>query len=414
MASLSRFARQDVMKDHMYTPGVDGPARLYYQGDVPILEVQSDNPYEAGFAQGKVLAPALHKLVLGIFRRLENTKFTPKNLNRTLEKLVSNIPMRYLDEMRGIVEGFNTREREANEPPLPLTLGDLVFFHLLPDEGHLIPEELQGDIPEHLKDVWCDPLEERKKRSVACTVVLDRDKEKGIIFGRNLDWSDCGGLGSLSLVINRKYSAVDKLSTVEIGFPGLVGTFTGMNKSGLSIAMNVCRGETMGVLGMPATLFNRMCLESAVAVDDIAKLLKTSRPLGCYHLMAADSLSARSFHLFQGENGEHVERILKDGVPLITTNFRYLSQTQTTDDLHNSRERAEIAAYAFNREHKRYPQKTIAEIVIEILKYPPIDSETTIQKVGMCPVSKQLSVAFDDQWAGRLSLQPVDTAELFT
>lgn len=113
-----------------------------------------------------------------------------------------------------------------------------------------------------------------------------------------MDWPSLNIFGSHTFIINRKYAAT-KLSTVEAGLLGFVGTLTGMNKRGPCLAMNVCSGNTKKIEGMPAAFYNRYCLEHCATVQDVAAKVAEKPPLGNYHLSAADKNHATSFHFNQ-------------------------------------------------------------------------------------------------------------------
>ena len=50
------------MKHHVFKTGEYGAGKLYYKGDIPILEVLSDDPFKAGEAQGFRHGPYINKL----------------------------------------------------------------------------------------------------------------------------------------------------------------------------------------------------------------------------------------------------------------------------------------------------------------------------------------------------------------
>lgn len=396
------------MKDHVFTPSAYGCAQLYYQGDVPILEVLSDEPYDAGYSQGVLLGSSLQNLFeqLNVLQMI--TKQRSQDVASTLAAIRRKIPKKYLEEMKGLVDGFNEWRKTNNLiDKRAITEDEFLFVHLMPDSLHFDPQSVE-EPPKK-------PSQKRKS-TLACTVVIGRDKEKGITFGRNMDWPTfgVGTLGTLSLLINRKYSDPKKHSTVEVAFPGFLGTITGMNDTGLSLAMNVCGGDTQEVHGMPAAFFNRFCLEQAQEVDDVAAILKNRSPLGDYHLTVADSDKACSFHLYQGPRGNHVVRPLSDKSPLITTNCRYPSRTKATDDMNDSIARTKAVTKLFTKASAKKSKKTIAQLVKESLTIPPVNASITIHQIVMYPESKKLSVAFDNQFAGAVSLHKVDTSELLS
>ena len=57
------IAPRHAMESHAFTPGVFKEGRLYYQGHVPVLELQSDDPYAAGMAHGYLLGAPLNDML---------------------------------------------------------------------------------------------------------------------------------------------------------------------------------------------------------------------------------------------------------------------------------------------------------------------------------------------------------------
>ncbi len=130
----------------------------------------------------------------------------------------------------------------------------------------LIPDSFYFNLNRHEKENYQNKqqpptqMQNCQALHIACTVVMHKDRKNNPVASRNLDWSSLGFIGSNTLVINRKYT--NKLSTVEISFPGFIGTLTGMNKKGFSIAMNICVADEQNPKGVPAGFYNRMILEN--------------------------------------------------------------------------------------------------------------------------------------------------------
>ena len=146
-----------------------------------------------------------------------------------------------------------------------------------------------------------------KEQSVACSAIVDQDPQRGFEFARNMDWPSFGLSGAYSLVINRKHTNGLR-NTVEVAVPGFIGTLTGMNDQCLALAMNVCSGTTREMRGMPASLYNRACLEQSRTVGDVEGFVRKQAPLGPYHLTVADRNRAESIHFYQSPGETHVIR----------------------------------------------------------------------------------------------------------
>lgn len=99
----------------------------------------------------------------------------------------------------------------------------------------------------------------------------------GPLFGRNVDFFDLGYLHAYSLVTVRPRTARAR-AYATVGFPGLLGCFSGMNEAGLALASH----EVFGVpgprrynpRGVPFTLAYRRVLEECSRTTEVANLLR--------------------------------------------------------------------------------------------------------------------------------------------
>jgi hypothetical protein len=104
-----------------------------------------------------------------------------------------------------------------------------------------------------------------------------RSATGGPLFGRNVDFHSMGYLHEYSLVTIRPRTPRTR-AHMTLGFPGLVGCFSGMNDAGLARASH----EVFGVpgprrynpRGVPFTLAYRRVLEECTRTTDAADLLR--------------------------------------------------------------------------------------------------------------------------------------------
>lgn len=388
------------MKYHAFTPGKCEGGSLYYQGDVPILSLDADNPYLAGKAHGYLLGDALNRVMKQVHFALHTIARQPRaqQLTDAIEQVKETIPEEYLTEMQGIVEGFKQWSKEHPfSLPKQITLDDLILLHLMPDSMHFNP----GRLASRGKPF---PYE-----NVACSAVIDKDENGNLVFARNMDWPSFGLAGTYSLVINRKHKK-PKHSTAEIGVPGFVGTLTGMNDRGLSLSMNVCMsGSTHEMRGMPAAFYNRQCLETCSSVKDVRSFVKGNDPLGPYHLTAADSHDAKAFHFYQSDSKRHVIRDWEEGTPFIVLNGTYATPCET--GCHYDERQRELNAW-FNKTaaEKRPKSKTIRHS----LALPHVNNWLTTHSVIMNPESRTMEVSFNNAFAAKHPRRKVATEELFS
>jgi hypothetical protein len=375
---------------------------ISYDGDVPILTLNHmSDPFLSGKAQGFLLASALTEIRKG-FDICNKLKSIPKpdQLKLTLEKVKTKIPDAYIKEMNGLVEGYNewVAKQTGFCRPAKITFDELLLFHLLPDSYHL--QNLLG-IEADLKATQQLSQPSALASTLGCTVVIDGDKDKGLTFARNMDWPTFGVAGKYTLIINRKgYENPNHpgLSTAEVSIPGLVGTLTGMNETGFSLAMNICPADgfqTKEIKGMPAVFYNRKCLESCITVEEATKLEQEEPVLGVYHLTVMDKQNARAFQM-------HVKR-QRDwlpGAPLVTSNKRY-----DRAGLHwnRSKEREEIIQEFFAEATKSIGQQPLdrGALAAYSLKLPYVNNVITAHTVIMHPRDRQIAVSFDNAFSAK-------------
>jgi isopenicillin-N N-acyltransferase like protein len=131
-------------------------------------------------------------------------------------------------------------------------------------------------------------------------VMPERSATGEILFGRNLDFPNVGGIDRLSLVSVCR--PVGKHAFASVGFPGLVGVISGMNEKGLCLATFDSyaakdKSAIFNPLGVPFALLNRQILEECATVDEARKLLESSKRTTMMSLMICDTKLAAVFEL---------------------------------------------------------------------------------------------------------------------
>lgn len=107
----------------------------------------------------------------------------------------------------------------------------------------------------------------------------DRSETGGPLFGRNLDFFPVGVLQRLSLVV--VYRPEGKHAFVSVGFPGMLGCFSGMNDAGLAVANHEVFLTRDGApmfdpKGTPYTFCYRRILEECTTLEEAEKLLRST------------------------------------------------------------------------------------------------------------------------------------------
>jgi hypothetical protein len=394
------------MSDHSFKPAKCEGGELYYENDVPILSITTEDSRLAGKAHGYLLGKQINEIRnrWGFANKFIKQLPDPAKIPDVLSKIKEKIPQAYKEELEGLRIGYNKWAKEQCFSPKPMTFDEVLVLHMLPDSIHfdfnLTQARLQMTPP------------------VACTAVIHKDKN-GFVFGRNMDWMTLGVVGTNTLIIRRQLP--NGKCTAEVGVPGLIGTLTGMNDRGLSLCMNVCSGRTANVEGMPAIFFNRYVLENCDSVDEVDQLLtgvdKTHSPLGSYHLTVVDENKAVGWHLYQNFGGKpHIAEAWKGNTdsteknPLMVTNKSFMHH----DDMHHSYEREQFIQELFEKAHNQIPegQRDMRKLVERSLSLPYVNNIITAHTVVMEP-NKAMSVCFNNAYSASGRLRSLTREQLF-
>jgi isopenicillin-N N-acyltransferase like protein len=143
-------------------------------------------------------------------------------------------------------------------------------------------------------------LELRRMGCSSMIVEPERSATGGTLFGRNLDFPTLGELHKYSLVL--VYRPEGKHAFASIGFPGLVGTISGMNDAGLALATNDVEQSADGSRkfnpkGTPLACVFRRILEECETVDEAETLLKSEKATTWMNLAVCDSQGGAVFEI---------------------------------------------------------------------------------------------------------------------
>jgi hypothetical protein len=217
-----------------------------YEGDLPILSLDYDSsPFQAGKAHGYLCGGAINELLKRFDLVLHRWEKRPRarELPNALAKIRAQIPAQYLEEMAGVVEGYKEWSKEDRfwRFPKEVTVDDLLLIHLIPDSLHFrarffeySEEDLINSVPSSHPPIDAEVLSKEPVEPVGCSTIIVHDPKGEPLMVRNMDWRSFGKLGTLTLLVHRKYS--HGASTVELGIPGFIGTITAINSDGLSVS----------------------------------------------------------------------------------------------------------------------------------------------------------------------------------
>ncbi len=384
------------MTEHAYQEGSCEAGRLYYRGDLPILELNTQEPVKAGEAHGYLLGSAIHELKshLDLVRHTVLREPRACELRDILNEVREKIPQEYIDEMEGVANGYNRWAQEAGKTAR-LTLDDVVLMHLIPDSKHFHPKQVKSHQNELLG-------------AMACTSLLQRGtSDEGVIFGRNMDWIPFGDGGGKSLLIVWKPENV-----AALGVPGMIGVITGWNQKRLTLAMNVSPGETTEVRGLPAILYNRLVLSEASTVAEAKNLMERVRPLGPYHMTIADAEEeAAAISFYQDADGKDFTRSLEDDQYLPVLNWCYPA---CEGGYFNSSGRDKLLNQYMKGAKERVDHIEGRKLINNALAIAPlVNSRITMHSLVMLPKADEVELNWDNGFAASNPRQHLALTEVF-
>lgn len=380
---------------------------LTYKGNLPILTIPKEvSPHDAGYARGYMMAAQIKDLVEKNDFAFHTVSGLPRKIPNLIEKMKQIIPSEYLTEMKGVAAGYNAkRESWRFLKGKELTLNDLIYFHLVPDLGHMDFQEA---------DKW---VARQLEYPMGCTVVVDGNEKSGPRAIRTVDWIPMDVYGKYSFVELRE--TADGVRSAGQSFPLFVGALTAMNDKGLFVAMNVARGLTDYPDKMPAVFYLRKMLETCASVKgekSAESFWQKNSPLGPFNLSVLDENDAAGIHFYQMEDRSHHIRWWKQGTELVTLNFRYGEKGETNATPTNSAERkAEIGDYYHKlRGNGNYEKMDSSLRLKEVVQGPEVNNIRTITAAYVDPKNRIFEMSFDNGFAADQTLLRIPASEWFS
>jgi predicted choloylglycine hydrolase len=238
-----------------FPEGICPHGELRYREDLPVLSV-GGAPQEMGHAIGELAvrpAPRMTAYPEDLLRHYCAT-WLRKLLVWAGERMISRLDADLLAEMDAIVLAGGIDRRQ-------LVIGNTLF-----------------DL----------------KKILACSALLaegSRSSSGAPLLGRNLDYPSRGYAQEYSLVT--VYRPEGKRAFASVGFPGLLGCLSGMNESGLSLAvLEVFQSRLftrrLDLGGTPYAICFRRLLEECDTVDEARARLEKMRRTSVFNLAVAD------------------------------------------------------------------------------------------------------------------------------
>jgi hypothetical protein len=226
-----------------YRKGEHEEGRLDYINGLPVLVVEG-TPEELGEQQAALTAEAAGK-ILGYPRKLLGLIGRERRLPEMLamsRSLAPQIPADHLTELEAFAGAAGL------------------------DRDSLL--ELNTLVDAYRGGLGCSSL----------IVDSHRSATGGPLFGRNLDFFTRGTLQRYSIVVVCRPE--NKHAFVSVGFPGMLGCFSGMNDAGLALAVHEVffskdRAPMFNSKGVPYTFCFRRILEECSTIEEAEKLARS-------------------------------------------------------------------------------------------------------------------------------------------
>ncbi len=220
-------------------------------------------PREIGLQHGRLLKTEIVSL-LDYFFNEKGSLFgiSPNDLLRGAKSLKPHIPAEYMQEMEGIAEAAGV--------PLDRIIYANIFL-----------------------DIASAGMVGAKLPLCSNFVALPGAAKGEIIHARNLDWPGDEFIVSMNTVF--EITPAQGTPFVSAGWPGMVGTLTGMNSRGITMGEMTSMSTDATVDGMPIMMLLRKLLqESANLADAYSILDKGPRTTG-YNVVVVDPAAKDAF-----------------------------------------------------------------------------------------------------------------------
>jgi isopenicillin-N N-acyltransferase like protein len=269
-----------------------GRGDLTYHDGVPVLRV-AGTPEEIGQQLGVLSvrpAPRLLDFPEDLLRHSFKSRLLARLLTRRATRIGGRLLVQFPDEPRRELEAMIATGLDRDRMVLGNTLYDL--------KNITLPQVL-----------GCSSL----------IVPPARSATGGPLFGRNVDFFDLGYLHEYSLVTVRPGTG-RALAYATVGFPGLLGCFSGMNEAGLALASHEVFGvpgpRRFNPRGVPFTLAYRRVLEECTRTTEVADRLRGIERTTSTLLVLCDRDGGRVLEV----TPDHVIEFPQDGDAITCTN----------------------------------------------------------------------------------------------
>src|SRR6202023_3022282 len=249
----------------------------------PRVVLLSGTHYQMGLQHGRLLGAEIRELFhVYVEEGLQAEGFRLANLMGAARRFERYVPGELRDEMRGIADGSG------------VPYDRILLLNTFPDI-------IQG----------------RSPRLCSAFAVETR---QGLMIGRNLDWEDHDIAHRAGAVFIYAPAGAEPL--LSVGWPGMVGVVTGMNRAGLVLTLNLAAATDVVGEATPSLLRLRRVLESARTLDAAVAALGREPRTMAVNLLVASGCEDRAVVLEQSGTRQALVPMTRGQV--VTTNFYQL------------------------------------------------------------------------------------------
>ncbi len=234
----------------VFVPATHEQGKLVEVSGVPVLHL-SGSPFAMGLQHGVLLREQIHQLYKAyLVPFMGGPDIANGAAYMARASMWSYVPKSYRGEMEGLAKGTG------------LTLDQVFLMQSFLDLKKMVACSTFGVLP---------------ARSVSGEPML----------ARNLDFPSLGMAQKYSLVIVRH--PTKGVGTATIGWPGLLGTLSGLSEKGVAMAMMEVETKRSSLRGMPYQLLYRWALENASDVDGYIANIKKAKRTASNNIMVMDA-----------------------------------------------------------------------------------------------------------------------------
>ena len=270
-----------------YQAGKHGNGELMYVNGIPVLILQG-SPEEMGEQTGVLAvrqAKPLFNFPRDYFLGECTNEILRTNPKWTKQGTLFKVALATAERTFWPPLQKKAASLEPNFPKSQLAELDALIKAGQMDRQHLISANGMFDLG-HV------PQSELLRGCSSVIIPPKHSRTKGLLFGRNLDFYHFGYLHQYSLLMVYRSNDPKKHSFASAGFPGFVGSFTGMNDAGLTIASHEVDDPVTTTLfnpkGVPFAMAYRRILEECATVGEALKLLDGMERASVTSLVIAD------------------------------------------------------------------------------------------------------------------------------